>query len=493
MLATPRPTEAEQRAWLKAHPRWAWRHGVLWHLLDSNQLRAYKKIRRALGKPFARFVLNWARRTGKTFVLFLIAVEDASRLRKARFNVAAATKESLREFIWPALDLILETCPQDLRPHIQESRGRVTFKRSGSVIVLAGCNDKRSVERLRGPRSNGNIIEEMGAIPDDPGLRYILQSVLNPQLMTTGGWTLMATTPPKSAGHAAAMIVLHAEASGTYDHCTLYDNPRLTPELIAAYLESDAGLLGYTVEEYKASVAFRREWLAIIETDPTYAVLPTFTHERAKRIVTEATDTPVFMDRYTAMDPGFSPDWTGILYAAWSFQHQRLRIMGERVMRRMGTPELAEAIKEDEARLWGRHKPFFRTSDNNWPILLRDLSMQFALTFHATEKDQLRVAIADVNRWIANGTISIDPSCTMLKAQMIAATWNRQGTEFERTEEFGHFDLVAALIYLVRNVLPNINRVPPHYGLSEEKYFLRPEPPSPQDAALLELGGDFDA
>lgn len=496
-------TVEQKRAWLKAHPRFAFTRGVLWHLLDANQLKAYWRIRKALKTPFARFVLNWARRTGKTFVLLLIATEESIRNKGHRYNVAAATKESLREFVWPALERIFETCPEKLRPRIQEQRGRVTFPRSKSYIVLAGCNDARSVERLRGPHSHGNIVEEMGAIPDSPGLKYILVGVLNPQLMTTGGWTLCATTPPRSAGHQAARMCLLAEANGNYSHCTLYQNPRLEPATIEQYLASDASLLGMTVEEYKASADYRREWLAIIETDPAFAVLPAFTTERKAKLVCGRAASELFVDRYDSMDIGFSPHFTGLLYAEWSFARQRLRIVGERLMRRMGTPELAGAVRSDEVRLWGRpekgkqvpevkaheageltHPPFLRVADNNNPILLNDLAVIYGLLFTETAKDNLRAAVADVNRWIGDGTLEVDPSCKMLIAQMTAATWNNKGTEFDESEEFGHFDLIASLVYLVRNVIPNINRLPPHYGKSPDTHFLRPVPPSDEEAAL---------
>lgn len=470
----------------KAAMRVAWKHGHLWMLLDSNQYKAYLRIRAALRSPFARFVLNWARRTGKTYLLLLIVMEECIRHKKHRYNVAAATKDSLREFVWPAVDLILETCPQDLRPKIQEWKGRVTFN-SGSYIVLAGCNDKRSVERLRGPWSNGNIIEEMGAMPEQPGLTYVLKGILNPQLLTTSGWTLMATTPPRSSGHAAADIVQFASGTDNYSHCTLNDNPRMTPELKAQYLEADAALCGMTPQEYLGSVDYRREWLAIIETDPTYAVLPAFTEEKAKSIVQPSESTPVFVDFYDSMDIGFSPDWTALLYAYWSFERHRLRITGERLMRRMGSPELAAAIQSDEKAYFGGKQPFLRVSDNNNPILLNDLACIYGLNFVETRKDNLRAAVADVNRWIANGTIEIDPSCKMLIAQCKAAAWHKKGKEFERSENFGHYDLVASLVYLVRNVIPNINRVPYGYGRQPDKFYKDDYKLSKQDDALVNM------
>lgn len=329
-------------------------------------------------------------------------------------------------------------------------------------------------------------------MPDKPGLRYILTAVLNPQLMTTGGWTLQATTPPRSSGHAAASIVLLSEANGTCDYATLFDNPRLTEERVRQYLEADAAALGLTLEEYLVSPDFRREWLALIETDPTYAVLPAFTPERRARLVREAQSLSLFSDLYASMDIGFSPHWTALLYARWTFETQRLRISGERLIRRMGTPELKAAIEEDEERVFGAmRKPFLRVADNNNPILLHDLANIWGLLFVETAKDNLRAAVADVNRWIADGTIEIDPSCKMLIAQMTAATWDSKGKEFAESADFGHFDLVAALVYLVRNVLPNINRMPRHFGLSRDDHeFPLANQPSPETKALQEIFGE---
>lgn len=480
------------REWLSNHPEYAWKHGILWYKLDGNQLRAYWLIRKAIAKPFGRYLLNWARRTGKTFVLLLIALEDAIRKPGSRYNVAAATKKSLGEFIWPMLKAMLADCPEHLRPRIGNADGHVSFeKRGGGYLVLAGCDDSEAVERLRGPFAHGNVIEECGTIPGKPGLAYLMTSILGPQLKSTSGWTLMAMTPPRSSGHTSARMALVAEGRGpeAYDYCTTFDCPRYGDNDHRLQMQSDADLLGISLADYMASPDFRREWLALIETDPNYAVIRTFTAERKKKTVCELDLEPIHIDRYVSMDIGFSPDWTGILYAYWSFDRHKLRIVGERLIRRMGSVELQAAIKEDEAKFFARNQPFLRVSDNNNPILLRDLSIQYGLVFTETAKDDLHAAVADTNRWVGNGTVEIDPECKQLIAQMQAATWNEKGTEFERTAEFGHFDLVASLVYLVRNVIPNINRVPKYYGVDRENTELVGEQLGERDGTLLSLFG----
>lgn len=474
----------------------AWKAGVLWWLLDANQFRAYLLIREALKTPFARYILNWARRTGKTYLLLVLVIEEMLRHKRHRYNLAAGTKEALKEFVWPSVELILETCPDSLRPKIQEHRGRITFA-TKSYLVLAGCNDKRSIERLRGPLSHGNIIEEMGAIPDDPGLIYIQRGVLNPQLKTTGGWNLGAGTPPKSTGSEAAQIVQQAEKVGKgYDHCTTFDCPRFSPEEHRAYMQADADLLGMTVEEYQLTADYRREWLAIIETDPEFAIIPECTPERMEgkdgkpALVREMPDVPMFRDRYVGMDLGFAPHFTHDLFAYWDFGRQVLVIEDEFQMRRLNDTALAELVKEKEKELWGEHQPFLRVSDNNWPMTISELAVVHGLVFMPTMKDELHAAIVNVRRWCRQGKIAIHPRCKELIAQLKAGVWNKQRTEFAEVKGFGHFDALAALVYLVRNVIPNQSRVPEGWGITEEHWARRGRQESSDNAALrVAFGG----
>lgn len=517
-----------------------WAKGQLWWLLDWNQYKAYTRIRAQMARPFGRFTLKWARRTGKTYLLLLLVIEECLRslLKSAghRYNVAAATDTSLVEFVWPAVHAILGTCPPELRARIkQKGEGHLWFCRQAhagrcvpdgnhSYVVLAGCNTARDVERLRGPSSNGNVMEEIGAMPDAPGLRYVQTSILKPQILTTGGWTIRAGTPPKSTGHEAATAFQQAELEAdAYSYATLYDNPRLTPEVVQQYLESDARDLGMTVEEYKRSPDYRREWLAIVETDPTLAVLPPCTPERmwgpAMRppgqwsdgsdpapwmwrgdgvppVVRVMPDVPMFRDRYESMDLGFHPHFTHILFSYWDYERRVLVIEDELQMRRLNDTRLAHLIggKRDkrtgrlvpldgedavlagpwgmERKVWGANagEPYLRVADNNYPMTLSELSMEHGLVFVPTRKDELEAQIVQACRWIREGKIAVHPRCRHLIAQMPAAVWNKARTEFAESAEYGHFDAVAALIYLVRNVIPNQDRVPPGYGLREDSW-----------------------
>lgn len=455
----------------------AWRDGNLRHKLDPLQRRARTEIWKRLDRPFGRYVLNWARRTGKTWLLMVIAFEVAIRKRRARINVASSTKDSLREIVWPIVDDLLLDCPKSLQPKLQEMRGRIVFP-NGSVIVLGSCDNRRTVGRLRGRKADLNIIEEGGTIPDKPGLRYVLTAVLNPQLMTTQGATLMALTPPDSPGHEAVPYALQAKANGNYSHATLADNPRISKQIREQYLKADADALGMTVDEYLRSADYRREWQGEFIADPSRAVLPGFVDEAEREIIRPLDACPLFADRYVAMDIGWSPDFTGILFGFWNYILQTLVIEHELLVRRMSPLELGQQVKVIEEKLWAKRWTGHISRVADMPdVLFRDFAQQYDLVFIKTDKDDRDAAIAAVDVWIRKRKIQILPydeatglGCRALPVQMRVATHNTHRTDFERTAEHGHVDLVAALIYLVRNVRKHEGRPPEGWGMGPESW-----------------------
>lgn len=529
----------------------AWAQGQLWWLLDHHQFGVYQRIREGLGvTQFFRYVLKWARRTGKTWLLMLLAIEESIRHRGHRYNIAASTKESLAEFVWPTVYAILDTCPlaQRKRIDVQETHGRLVFhahrkETEQTRCVLAGCNDSRSVERLRGPYANGNIYEEIGAMPDAPGLNYVEGSVLGPQTLTTGGWTLMAGTPPKSTDHEAAEVFRRAEADGRYwSYATLYDNPRLSEEQRDAYLAKDAERQGMTVEEYLQSPDYRREWRALVETDPSSAVFPACTPQRMwgptgkppavwregvdpspwiwrgdgfPPVVRIMPDVPMFRDRYVSMDLGFHPHFTFILFGYWDYGRKVLVIEDELMEQRLndtrlarligggrrlpdGTveplePELAAKVGPDgmERKLWGEHPPFLRVCDNNYPMTISELAVVHGLVFAPTAKDEKEAAVLHANRWFREGKIAVHPRCKHTISQMPGATWNKHRTEFAEQPGGGHYDGADAMVYMVRNVIPNQDRVPEGWGRTQDSWRnpYKPAEPSQDELALLRAFG----
>jgi hypothetical protein len=193
-------------------------------------------------------------------------------------------------------------------------------------------------------------------------------------------------------------------------------------------------------------------------------VIPEATVERIAAI-TKEWNKPPFMDYYVSMDIGFV-DFTAILIGYWDFANAKLIIEDEIMIKgtKVTTRLISEAIKEREKAIMGWQKPYLRVADNNNLILLNELAQApYNLTFMATAKDQKEAAINKVRLMVHSEQIIINPRCKNLLNQLRYATWNKHRSDFDRDPSNGHYDLLASLIYLVRNVHQTKNPYPDNY------------------------------
>lgn len=467
--------------------RLAWQTRSLWWRYDSNQWRLYRRLQTNGRK---RKLLNCSRRIGKTYLLAGDADEFAWKHPRVRIIFAAPTLKDLEDIVLEAFEEWLADCPEDLRPQWLPTKKRFRYP-NGSEIRLIGCDDRRKANRGRGRAIHRVYIEEAGS---NPVLKYLIGSVLGPTLLSTGGEMWLASSPPDTEEHEFATMVRTAEADGVLAHCEIYDCPRYTREDVDDFIKQEADLLGMTPEEYKDTADYKREFRGLLVTDPTRAVIPEATADRmeagpdgwtakdgkAPAIIRTMPDVPMFRDRYVSMDLGFHPHFTHLLFGYLDYPRQVLVIEDELQRQRLNDTELAQLIggtrdaagnvleAGKERELWGEHPPFLRVADNNYPMTLAELSVQHGLVFVPTAKDEKEAAIVHVRRWIRQGRIAIHPRCKHLIAQLKGAVWNRHRTEFEAQPNGGHYDAVDALIYMVRNVIPHMNRVPQDWGYNPE-------------------------
>jgi hypothetical protein len=172
----------------------------------------------------------------------------------------------------------------------------------------------------------------------------------------------------------------------------------------------------------------------------------------------------------------------GCLFAYWHFEESVLVIEDEFAEARQNSRAIAGKIVEKEQKLWKglmyrhangslRPQPYKRFSDND-PRLLYDLAYEYDLAFVPTLKDNLLQQVDAVRVAVQDGKIWIHPRCTKLIAQMENGIWKKapgarsaggkrvQPTFAREGEDFGHFDLIAAVIYLWRMAEKRRNPVP---------------------------------
>lgn len=398
---------------------------------------AYRKVTAKL------FVANCSRRFGKTYWVVTECIRVARSKDRARVKVATAFLTDLEEFIIPAFENILDDCPDHLRPKWNATKKKYIFA-NGSEIQLIGLD--RKPNGGRGNYCDLYVFDEAAYIKN---VSYIYSSVVVPMTMyREGARVIMISTPPKSPIHDFKDFCIKAKHEDAYVELSIYKNPMVTPEIIA---------------EYKAECLtitdWEREYECQFVTDETLAIVPEMKSYNYMRAQTDK-NYP-FYHKYNAMDLGVR-DLNVNLFAYYDFVRAKIVVERELVMSgpKMITPTLHRAIADIETELWGQGvEPYKRVADNNNPMLLQDLGSIHNMFFHSTSKDTLHAMVNALRVWFAQGRVEIDESCVFLIDSLKYGIWNETRSEFARSKTLGHFDALAALMYLVRNIDEHTNPI----------------------------------
>ena len=281
----------------------AWSRGQLSWKYDTNQ-DGMAAIFHEAKKKTRIIVANCSRQIGKSVFALILCLEFALQNPGAQIKYAAQTAKQVRKILRPHMRLLLEDCPEELRPKLHSQDGEYRFH-NGSVITIAGV-DRDNVETLRGQHAHFSVVDEGGMMGD---LEYIIQGVLLPQTLNTNGHILVISTPAPTAGHHFKQLCDKAESEGALIERTIYDNPRLSDETIEEYKREAGG---------EDSTNWLREYLIQHVTDAASAVLPEAKKDRLKAttLVLKSEDDvsyrPSHFDTYVVLDPGWNPDFPGI-------------------------------------------------------------------------------------------------------------------------------------------------------------------------------------
>lgn len=431
----------------KAAQQILWGQGILRWKLDANQQTFYDAFYNCSG---LKFVLNCSRQLGKSYFLCVLAVEHALRIDHCEIKFGAPTQKQVKKIIVPILRQILEDCPDELKPRFHAQEQQYEFPSTGATIVIAGMDSDR-VDSLRGSRAHLGIIDEAG-FSASGYVQEMIQGVLVPMTLTTGGKIVIASTPSKTPRHAFEKMYKQAELEGNALHRTIYDNPRLTPETVERYKRDAGG---------EKTTFWRREYLAEFIVDEEIVAFPEFTEEAQRGIVTDKYKKPPFYDNYTSIDIGLR-DATGILFGYWDFRATKVVIEDEVLLHgvhQVRTDIIAHKIELKEEEHYGKKKPYFRISDIDL-LLINDLDKIHNLKFHPVKKDTKEAGVNELRLLIKTGQLVIHPRCKHLIAQLESCIWDKNREKFERVDGLFHFDLVDALIYFIRSIRRNHNPYP---------------------------------
>lgn len=448
-----------------------WNRGRLNYKLHAGQM----KIERAFAaKKNQLFVGELSRQFGKTFWMIKKSLEKAFRKKRSKIKIGTAFQTDLLEFILPAFEVVMEDCPDDIRPIWKSHQSKFYCPTTRSEIKLVGLDRKPNGMR-------GNVLDMIGL--DEAGfmsrLDYLYKSVIIPATTHRPDCDIIVfSTPPDTPAHEFLDYVQKAEYEGCYLKLTIYDNPMVDETTIARLMAESGGA---------NSTTWRREYLCEHITDANLAIISDWCDEYVKEVPRDIYYG--FYHKYVNMDLGVR-DHTAATFGYFDYLKAQYIIEDEFVINgpSMNTKILQAHLKHKEMSNWAdnytfniqdpekiqdqeidhidacysqnRPKVLLRVSDNNNPLLLQDLSLLHGLHFVPTDKGRLNEMVNTVKIRVRSGGLIVNPKCKQTKGSLKYGVWDKHREKFAESKVYGHFDALAALIYGVRNLNVTTNPIP---------------------------------
>jgi hypothetical protein len=441
-----------------------WGMGDLSYKLTPSQAKAHAKVakwRRSKKRLGRTFVKDCARRFGKSLDMLVDVFEQAIQNKNHRYVYAAPEYKMVRQIVLPLAALITVDCPPGLHgpkngPLWIKSADAFEFASTGSRVELYGLDTNPNC--ARGQALDGFWGDEVAFFDN---LEYLLQSVVKPTMMGRDhARIVLSSTPPVSPSHYwSSELVPKAIAENAYDRRTIEDADQYSSEEIEEFIREAGG---------RRSTTCRREYFCEHVTDETMAVVPEF--RDVEHEIVKAVEPPKWRDCYVSMDPGWK-DHTAVLFGYWDFEKTTLVVEDEISAPRLNSDDVASAVKLKEHQLWDKVRrvapngvmkpqPYLRVSDHNFE-LINTLSTVHGLTFIPTAKDDLDQNLNRLRVAIARKQVIIHPRCKRLIKDLRDAIWKNQAKKvFAHSSDLSHFDTVAALIYMWRNINQRRNPMP---------------------------------
>lgn len=471
---------AEEQAALDESQAELWRRGDPSFLLDETQQKAWDLYHSTKNRIT---VLEIARQTGKTFFLAVLSLSIGTKSPGKRSNYIARTSKQAAVVVVPTMLALIAQMPADIRPEWRPGAGIFQFP-NGHELHLLGADDQPSCDRARGTTVVFTAVDEAAFIGtgDDDLLHYLVTSILIPQTRRTKGRIILSSTPPLSPGHSFCKFADGAANRGAYLHADFWSPGLQTVEEKNDYVREVAEAMDLTVDQLKATTFWQREFLALRVLDEALAVV--FEFPKVKKDICVPHERPRFFDIYGSLDPGMS-DFSGVLFAYWDFNERKLIIEHELLLVRANTATIATEIKKVLDENYKDMRPHSFVVDDPHGRLVADLMNDHKLNTWPAKKDDREAAISKMRVWIAGKKVLIHPRCKNLIRQLSNAIRKKPGGDMVRTAQDAHFDLVAALWYLIRSVNENKNPWPIGWGEEPHGRVGRNYPTDPKQQPTL--------
>jgi hypothetical protein len=361
-------------------------------------------------------------------------IEQCLKNPNERIHYGAAFQTDLTKFILPAFHIILQDCPDELRPRYKASTKTWHFL-NGAEIKLIGID--KNPDGLRGNALSKIVVDEAAFVAN---LHYLYSSVIIPATMKqTGIKILFISTPPESPEHFFVELIKRAEQRGSY-MCQTIDDISDLP-----YAERERCLTETGGEE---SVASQREWFCRILISEDRAIAPDFKDS----LHVSSFDSPGYGVWLLAGDTADVRDKNYFLRIVYDYLGGKILVVDEAVFDRK-TP-ISIMVPKVLKLEGGIHHT--RVVDSAYHTEMAHQGFAAA----PPTKDSFEAGLTLLRNVFFKQEILIHERCKFLIQTLNGGMLNKQRTDYERTESLGHCDAAQTLIYGIRHVNKHTNPYP---------------------------------
>lgn len=464
----------------------SWTLGRLYLHLNPSQRKIYDSYQLGRAKNI-KYVVNCSRKLGKSVLGLFVATEVAIRNKDALIAYIAPTVDNVQAYTRQLIQVVFKTCPEHLKPKFMKAS--IDFP-NGSRILFRGVGKgiADSYHNLRSFAFDLIVLDEAGF---SANLDEIVDGALLSTLLPRNGNMLLLSTPPVTPDHAFKQYCDEAKLDGAYSEFTIRDS-HYTKEQQDKFIKAVGG---------ETSAKAQREYFCKFVIDTDFQIIPEWNDKYIQVAGVQRDKNWKYWFKYLSLDPGWS-DHSVCIFGWYNRAEKKLKIKGEIMTKspEQTTRILADKIKAKEAEIFEGAEIKKRISDNNDPKLLRDFNIEHKLYFSPVEsKTALEVMVSDVRELVKDDGLEVDPACTQLIGCLRNGVFTKtkagnRGKEFARSKAFGHYDAIAALIYLVRELDQTTNPLPPVAERDDENMYVPPKIDEAAKGSIKDIvGAGLDA
>ena len=484
-----------------------WSEGDLSYKLDPLQISISEQVRKNWNSYKKIGVLS-ARQLGKSFWAVTFALEYLIRNPNSIARVIAPTKDKSEEIVEDNLNVVIRDAPKGFITRYSAKNRWHLF--NGSSLRL-GALERQYVDKNRGGNAKLIIYEECGFVTGDE-FTYGVNSVIGPQLIRSKGHEIFVSSPSEQPDHPLhTSIAPSCEAHDTLFNFMVFQSPSISDSaLIEAAGRTGTILDVHFVKEIRRRVTgpekmvaaevvqlanergiiltdgFMREFMAMVIRPTTLMVIPVF-YEQETII---DFDVPKICNWQVVVDWGGVRDKTVAFLMTYEFNSDTDMIWEEKVWdENTGTDVIVNGLKQWDEFLGDRVRD---NSPPRWadvPGQLQvDLVNMFDYQVQLPPKQDWLGAVNTMAARFATKKVKIRKRCKFLTATIKAGMFNKTKTDFARSEELGHMDALAALMYGIR-CLDRTSPYESHATVHSNSMFVNPEIFREQEKNANEYGG----